>query len=203
MGFAGRLHCFRELTDALSENTDPRGRGALLALLDEVFEGRLAARYETTDPLARAIAGAVREDKATWVRLRSVCGRARSVQQLEFLCSILSEIGGDDAAAALCDMLRDDLGVLPCMERLIQRVAQSHVPSGRGGGYYIEPREATALRKSLLRIALGDGTRRASALELLAAIADCRLEYGLATGEPRHPDITLLEHCQIPWPLLS
>ena len=89
------------------------------------------------------------------------------------------------------------------MEQLVEAVAENKVPAGGHSSYYLEPRTATGLRKRLYDIAMKDVTRRTSALELLAVIAECRLEHGQPVDEPIHPNIEALARGQLPWQIMK
>lgn len=198
-----RGHRFCELTRALSQNVNPRARHRLLSLLDESLRGERPLCHDGIALLAEALANVVRADERIWSEVKSRCKSARSVVEARVLSRVLFEVGTDDAAIALCDVLHDEFPVPSYMERLVEEVAQHKVPAGGAGFYQLESRETTDLRKRLIGIAQDDPTRRNSALELLATIADCRLEHGMAAKEPLHPDIELLKRSPMPWPLLD
>jgi hypothetical protein len=88
------------------------------------------------------------------------------------------------------------------VERVIEEAAENRVPAGGQGAYYLEPRGAGELRRRLFELATQDTARRMNALELLAVIAERRLEHGRPPDEPFHPDIQYLESQAVPWPLL-
>lgn len=198
-----RDHCFRELVMAMSENVNPQPHHGLLNLLDGLA-ARLSPRgHDRVEPLAKAIARVAKTDAEIWDEIKSRCKRARSMAEQEVLAQVLHEIGSDGAAAVLCDLIHDEFPILYRMEQLVEAVAERRVPAGGSGAYYLEPRAVVRLRKRLFDIAVNDSTRRMSTLELLAVIAECRLEHGQPQDEPLHPDIELLKQRPTPWPLLG
>lgn len=194
--------CSYDLVAALSENVNPQARRCLLDLLDQLCSGELPRGHDTVDPLAKALAGAATADEAIWADIKSRCKRAGSPVERDLLSRILQEIGNDDAAFVLCDLIHDEYPLTYQMERLIEAVVTTHEPAG-GSSYYIRPRGASAIRKRLLGIAMSDVSRRTSALELLAAIAQSRLEHGTPVNEPVHADIDTLRQNPVPWQLLA
>jgi NACHT C-terminal Alpha/Beta 2 len=195
-----KQRCFYELVTALSENMNQQARLGLLSLLDQLCSGEMPAGHNTVDPLAKAIARVARGDELIWTDIKSRCKKASSAKEREILSTILHEVGTSDAALALCDLIHDEFPIHYWMEQLVEAAATTKVPPV-GSAYYLKPNAATDLRKHLMGIVQNDITRRASALEFLAVIAQCRLEHGYPANEPIHPDIEILKRNSTPWQL--
>jgi len=193
---------FCELVEALSENGHPDAGRCLIALLDQACSGELRRGHDTFEPLAKAIAHMVKTDHTIWADIKSRCSRASSAVEREILSQILNGVGNADAALTLCDLIHEEFPINYHMVKLVENAVTNHVPAG-GGAYYLKPRAATDLRKQLIGIARSDVTRRRSALELLAIIAQCRLEQGSPANEPIHPDIATVKGNPTPWQILG
>ncbi len=191
---------FYELVSALSENVNQQARLALLSLLNRLCLGELSAGHDMVDPLAKAIARVARLDETIWTDIKTRCKKSGSAVERNILSIILHAVGTDDAALALCDLIHDEFPIQYWMEQLVENAATTRVPSG-GSAYYLKPNDATSLRKRLVGIVQNDVTRRTNALELLAVIAQSRLEHGYPVNEPFHPDIEILKRSSTPWQL--
>jgi hypothetical protein len=195
-------HYFYELVAALSQNVNQQARLGLLALLDRLCSGELPTGHNTVDPLGKAIARVARGDETIWTNIKFRCKRAGSAMERDILSTILHEVGGNDAALALCDLIHDEFPIHYWMEQLVESVATTKVSLG-GNAYNLKPNDVTDLRKHLIGVVQNDVTRRASASEVLAVIVHCRLEHGYPTSEPIHPDIKILKQISTPWELIG
>lgn len=194
-------HCSYELVTALSNNVNAKAQRHLLDLFDRLCSGELPRGHDTVDPLAKAIARAAKLDDTIRASIKARCRDISSPLQHQVLARILQEIGDGDSALMLCDFIHDEFPITYDMERLVEAIATTHVPAG-GSCYCVKPREAPHLKKQLLETALKDLNRRASSLELLAVITQCRLEHGFPDNEPIHPDIEAMRQSPVPWELL-
>jgi len=194
---------FHELMAALSESEATAGTRGVMELLDRLSSGQLPASHDTVEPLAKALARFARDDGKVWETIRSRCMVASNPAERAVLAQTLHLQGSDQAALAVCELIRDDLPMSYHVVELVEETAENRIPAGGQGAYYLEPRGAGRLRKRLFEIATQDSTRRMSALELLAVIAECRLEHGLPLDDPLHPDIESLAIQPGPWPLIN
>ncbi len=179
-----------------------KAQGYLLDLFDRLCSGELPRGHDTVDPMAKAIARAAKLDDTIRAGIRARCRNVSSALQRQVLARILLEIADDDSALMLCDLVHDEFPITYDMERLVEAVATTHVPAG-GSSYYVKPREASHLQKRLLETARKDLNRRASSLELLAVITQCRLEHGFPANELIHPDIEAIRQNPVSWQLLG
>lgn len=196
-----RERYFRELTTALSDSTSPTAHQGLLDLLDQTSKGELSAGYDTIEPLAKNLAKVAVANEKVWADIKSRCKTSTSKAERDVLARILYEIGTDEAAFVLCDLIHDEYPLYGLIMRMVEDLAESRTPAGGSGSFYVRPRALTDLRKRLIRLAKTDTKRKSSALELLAVISAHRLERGFPIDEPLHPDIDSLSKDITPWPL--
>ncbi len=188
-----------ELCEAMSQNVNSRAHQGLLKILDQLANGT----QNMVEPLGKAIAHAAKVDPNILEEVESRCKRVGFTSERSALAIVLHELGTERAALALSDLIHDEIPVSYHMEQLVEAVAENKVPAGSSSSYYLEPRRATGLRKRLYDIAMNDVTRRTSALELLAVIAECRLEHGQPVDEPIHPNFEALGRGQFPWQIMK
>jgi len=188
-----------ELFAAMSQNVNSQAHQGLLKMLDQLADGTQIM----VEPLGKAIAHVAKKDTRILEEVESRCKRVNCATAQSTLAKVLHELGTERAAMALCNLIHDKVRISHCMEQLVEAVAENKVPAGISNSYYLKPRTATALRKRLYEIAVHDLTRRASALELLAVIAECRLEHGQPVDEPIHPEVEALTRGQLPWQVLN
>ena len=193
---------FHELLAAMSESAAPAAKEGVMDLLNRLAAGQLPASHNTIEPLAKAIAHFARMDSTVWESIKARCRDVTNPAERAVLAETLHMLGSDEATIAVCDLIRDDLPMSYHLERVIEEAAENRVPAGGQGAYYLEPRGAGGLRRRLFELATQDTARRMNALELLAVIAERRLEHGRPPDEPFHPDIQYLESQAVPWPLL-
>ncbi|MHC1766818.1 MAG: hypothetical protein AB9869_21345 [Verrucomicrobiia bacterium] len=194
---------FHELLAAISESATPAAKEGVMDLLNRLAAGQLPASHNTIEPLAKAIAHFARMDSKVWESIKARCSKATNTAEREVLGHSLQLLGSDEAALAVCDLIRDDLPLSHHVVKLFEEAAENRIPAGGPGAYYLEPRGAGRLRRRLFEIAAQDSARRMSALELLAVIAKCRLEHGQPPDETFHPDIESLSTEPVPWPLVT
>ena len=84
------------------------------------------------------------------------------------------------------------------MREAVRSATLEHEPISEGSGsYYIHPASLGQARKALFALLNGTPQQRALASACLVEIDSLRDEYGIAVGDPRHPDISSAK----PWPL--
>lgn len=192
-----------ELMTALSENGSPVAKKSVLQLFNRLAAGQRPSPRDLIEPLAKALAHFAATDAGYCATIQTHCREANTTVEREVLAHCLHLMDTEAAALAVCDLIRDDARMPYEVVRLVQGVAENRVPAGGGGAYYLQPRGAGPLRRRLYEIARSDATRRLSALELLAVIAECRLEHGMPPDEPFHPDADTLADDSVPWPLIQ
>jgi hypothetical protein len=192
-----------ELLAAMSASQVPAVKKGVLNFLDRLAAGKVRGSHEIIDALAKAIAHFAEEDLRFWELIKARCEDATDPAERAVLAEGIHVLGTEDAALAGCDLIRDNSPIVYPIEQLIRAAAENRIPAGGQGAYYLEPRNAGILRRRLFQITLQDSARKKSAMELLAVIADCRVEHGQPPDEPFHPDIDLLPNISVPWPLLD
>ena len=197
---AVNAHYLYEVGTVLSTSPNPGAERGLITLFEKYCSGELDSR-DAHSHLPRAFARAAKKGGRLWDEIRQRCGRPQSPRERQVLLCILNEIESVEAAICVCELIHDEFPVNYPAEHLVEEAATQKVPAG-GSSYYIEPRDASDLKKRLINIAHSDVKRRASALHLLAVVERCRLEHGWPLTEARHPDIALLQKLTSPWELI-
>ncbi len=143
------------------------------------------------------------EDNDFKYEIYSRCSKIMDPEQRELLGYILNIFGNDETALEGCHLLNDaSRNPIPrglhdlVMDKVIIEKEESEELTN---AYYEVPRECNPLRERLFQLCLEDNMRRKSALLLLTAIENTRVELGRPKMENRHPNI----QSQKPWPLIN
>lgn len=199
--------CPHEYLNAVVECRQKVAWQALLRILDDLGRGRIGDRDvlgTLVFELGRALGRIAKQDKEIWAEIRNRCEKETSGDAWNVLLAALQEVNTNDALLSACKLPRDQ-GQSPMWvepPRHFQDMFTDQVPAGSQGSYYIRPRLLADVRKILLHQFLDDPLRKKSSLMLLIWIELLRFEVGKPIGEPRHPDIALLNAITAPW-LLS
>jgi hypothetical protein len=200
-GVSRRDNIFYEAATLLSQSPNPRAEMGLVRLLEKLCDGEIAS--DAVWDLARALAKASKSKRSLEAEIRRRCKEPQSDLERGVLVYILCQIADYGAALSLCDLLTNhEMPLQDATEHIIEEAVTEHVPRG-GNAYSLKPRNATELKKRLMRIALEQVRQRRTATGLLALIRKCRLERGWPVNEPVHPDIELLPRLEVPWLLLA
>ena len=104
----------------------------------------------------------------------------------------------DDLMVMVAKYAASDKGYDGQMAQAVEAVTLDHVPiADSPNAYNIYPAPVGSLRKKLFALLGGTPREAALASKCLSSIDHLRDEYGMASGDPRHPDIMT----ERPWPL--
>jgi hypothetical protein len=191
---------FFAVATVLSESPSPSAERGLASLLEKLCSGALSSPH-ALGHLPRMIGRIAKKNRLIWDSIRQRCAKPHSQFERHILICILGEVGSYEAGMCLCDLLSDGLPMNFQTADIIKGAVTGKIPAG-GSAYYLEPREATQLKKRLINIAYADPNRQSLAMQFLGVILRCRLEHGWPANEPLHPDVELLNRIGIPWELL-
>ena len=198
--------CSHEYLRALVACKQPAARRAVLGLLDKLASGMIVGQEihgTLVTELGSALAEVARNDTEIYSELVSRCEAETNQAARQVLMEALREIGTEEALLPACRLVRDHRD-RPMWEEppyFLEDLFIDKVPAGSHGTYYRRSKPLAKLRNILLEQALHDPVRKKSSLMLLMTIEFLRLDLGRPIREPRHPDITMLEQTNTPWPL--
>jgi hypothetical protein len=179
---------YPEVIAAVARYPENDVRTALFEVLDEAHGAARRVSYDSWRTLVRVLGTMAREDAGVLATIEARAHEATGSADREILAAILKEVGGDVAALAACDLLRDEAAnpIPSAVEQLVEDTVHLRRPLEQHDGWYVVPKPARELRAHLLALT-GDSVRRTSARRLLLVIEVSRSETGRPVAEGRYP----------------
>jgi len=173
---------------------------AALLCLDLVTEGILGKGPNSHDNwhLGQQMAPLVERHPELQAELKNRYRDVRAGSGQTLLERLIGDIGdGDDVIEIVKNYLANGRRFDGQLAHALRGVTVWHEPvPGAETSYYIRPASVAKLRKFLFETVGGTPQEAALAVRCLMEIDELRDEYGIAAGDPRHPDI----RSNRPWP---
>jgi len=173
-----------------------RSTEILLSFVDpgaKIFSEEFIPDYQEGNVLARLLAERAEAEPELKAHLFRLANTDLPIAQRTLLAKVLAHFKTKEDLVARLSVLRDDAFRLPYeLVRSMEEGFLERQPYGNTSNTFtFEPREANAVRRRLLEMAMTEPDRKRSALAWLAHIEVSRLERGRPLDEPRHPALEI------------